>query len=215
MNIIARRVLPYPDNLAFFAARGLPTTPEVMRFAGQFAWAYDLAPLEPWLTQESRRVYIDYLLAKPVATLVAPINQWEMMLLFDYRVIREHRTDLEPPAWLETLTGVVYPEQLGLVIFSVVALLMLAWWAWRAPDVRLVIVVVLLLLCYPLAFMVWYGDGFAVERHAVPTAIQWRLALWLALVFACDAGLFSRLKVLQESGKVDGESSQLSVDSYQ
>ncbi|MFN8371578.1 MAG: hypothetical protein U0694_01690 [Anaerolineae bacterium] len=194
MNIIARRVLPYPENTAFFAARGMPTTPDVMRFAGQFAWAYDLSPIEPWLTQDSRRVYLQFLLSDPLATVLAPINQWEMLLLFDYRVIDEHRPDIVLPSWIETLTGFAYPEHLGLVIVSIVGLLLLALWAWRAPDVRLAIVFVLLLLLYPLAFMVWYGDGFAVERHAVPSALQWRLTLWLSIVFALDA-LSSRSKL--------------------
>jgi hypothetical protein len=186
MNIIARRVLPYPDNTAFFAARGMPTTPDVMRSAGQFAWAYDLTPIEPWLTQESRSVYLQYLMADPINTVMTPLNQWEMILLFDYPVIQEHRPDIQPPAWIATLTGAVYPEHMGLIIFSIIGLLLLMWWAWRAPDMRLAIVVTLLLLLYPLAFMVWYGDGFAVERHAVPSAIQWRLTIWLAILFSLD-----------------------------
>ncbi len=203
MNIIARRVLPYPDNVAFFAERGMPTTPAVMRFAGQFAWAYDLTPLEPWLTQESRRVYLQYLLSDPIETFLTPIHRWEMILLFDYRVIQEHRRDIVLPSWVETLTGFAYPEHLGFVIFSEIGLLLLVLWVWRAPDVRLSIVIVLLLLLYPLAFMVWYGDGFAVERHAVPTAIQWRLTMWLAILFALDTLLFSRLQVPLERDKVE------------
>jgi hypothetical protein len=187
MNIIARHVLPYPDNVAFFAARGMPTTPDVMRFAGQFAWAYDLTPIEPWLTHESRGVYIQYLLSKPIDTVFTPIDQWEMILLFDYPVIQEHRPDIQLPMWIETLTGVVYPEHMGLIIFSIVGLMLLVVWAWRAPDTRLAIVITLLLLLYPLAFMIWYGDGFAVERHAVPSAIQWRLTIWLGIVFSLDA----------------------------
>jgi hypothetical protein len=186
MNIIARRVLPHPDNTAFFTARGMPATPDVMRFAGQFAWAYDLSPVEPWLTQESRSVYLQYLMSNPISTFMTPINQWEIILLFDYPVIQVHRPDIQLPAWIETLTGIVYPEHMGLVIFSIIGLLLMASWAWRAPDMRLAIVLTLLLLLYPLVFMVWYGDGFAVERHAVPSAIQWRLTIWLAILFSLD-----------------------------
>lgn len=192
MNVIARRVLPFPDEVAFFAARGMPTTPDVMRFAGQFAWAYDLSPIEPWLTQESRRVYLQYLLAAPLETFLTPLNEWEMLLLFDYRVIQEHRRDIVLPVWIDWLTGFAYPEHLGLVVVSTLGWLLLGLWAWRAADRRLVIVGTLILLWYPLAFIAWFGDGFAVERHAVPDAIQWRLAMWLAILFACDALLYRR-----------------------
>jgi hypothetical protein len=50
---------------------------------------------------------------------------------------------------------------------------------WLAP-------LALLLLLYPMMFLVWHGDAMEVGRHSVLNGVQFRLALWMLALFVID-----------------------------
>jgi hypothetical protein len=59
---------------------------------------------------------------------------------------------------------------------------------WKRTAVLLV-PVMMIVLTYPLAAIVWHGDAAEVGRHALMVAIQLRLGLWMLLLFAADVVL--------------------------
>ena len=46
---------------------------------------------------------------------------------------------------------------------------------------------VMILLVYPLAAMVWHGDSHEIDRHVLPIVVQARIGFILLLLLAVDS----------------------------
>lgn len=191
VNVMAHRILPYPDRTQFFVDRGMPNTPEVMAYAGQttFAWSFslDFPAFGSWIDTDAKQVYTRYLLSRPVESLTEPLRWWNRLMLFEHDLLTAYMETPRIEQWQRPLTALIYTETGGLVLLSTGGLLALAFALWnRAWDWRLSIPITLLLLTYPLMFLNWHGDSHAVERHALHVALQWRLAMGWLILFALD-----------------------------
>jgi len=191
VNVMAHRILPYPDKTQFFVDRGMPNTPEVMAYAGQgnFAWSFDLdfPAFGDWIDQDAKRVYVEYLLSRPVESLTEPLIWWNRLLLYERDLLTDYMSTPVIPAWQKPITAVFYTETWGLLVLSAAGLVIFgASVLTRGWDWRYAIPIALLLLVYPIAFLNWHGDSHAVERHALHVALQWRLAMWFFILFAVD-----------------------------
>ncbi|MDX1992658.1 MAG: hypothetical protein SF029_09720 [bacterium] len=191
VNVLAHRVLPFPDRAQFFFDRGMPNTPEVLAYAGQtnFAWTFDLSfpAFGEWIDTDAKSVYARYLLSRPVQSITEPLDWWNRLLLFEHNLLAAYMDTPYEAAWQKPITALVYTETWGLLLLSLVGFGAVAFsLLYFGLDWRLLLPLTLLLLVYPLAFLNWHGDSHAVERHALHVALQWRLALWLFILVAFD-----------------------------
>lgn len=191
VNVMAHRILPDPERTAFFVERGMPNTPEVMAYAGQttFAWSFslDFPAFGSWIDNDAKRVYAEYLLSRPIESMSEPLRWWNRLLLYEHNLLIAYMESPYIAPWQRPLTALIYTETWGLLLLSAAGLLVFTLrliyvgWDWRQS-----LPLLLVMLAYPLMFLNWHGDSHAVERHALHVALQWRLAMWLLLLFAVD-----------------------------
>ena len=224
LNVLSVRVLPDDAALNFFAARGMPVSPALLRMEGKWAsgedWAFyrspELEEFRGWTRAHAKRVYFQFLLSRPCWTLTAPLETNLDYLvsadLYDYR-----------PAWFkaplpEKLENILYPQifhqtakledasakdlwklllWLMLVVISSVA-------ALRAKRAEALVSLAMIALVYPTSLLIWHGDAMEILRHALKIGIGLRLATWLLIFIALDAYLKlreDRRASLKEQGK--------------
>ncbi len=137
-----------------------------------------------WIKSRGRYVYVRYLIADPVALVLAPLEDIDHMVSPDSSEYR--RREHPDPAWFGALRGILYPKKVGLVLtWAAVLLAVLSFALWRQPQsVDYLVPVVLLATAFPLMIVVWHGDAVELERHAAQIAFQLRLALWMGSGFA-------------------------------
>ena len=212
---LAYRILPDQDALAYFERAGLPVSEGLLKITGMRGVEYQSLLLDDpafeavrqWTNAHGKATYIEYLLAHPWLTLTQPLDHSAELLngtaetvLYGAIVATDtYRVPLLQgqviPRWLRGLTKVLFPI-LPVWAYAVVylALAGLAGWALlRGWDpASWLVIAALLVTVYPLMALVWHGNPMEIGRHALQVAIAFRLAGWLALVFAVDRGLHLR-----------------------
>lgn len=200
MNVIGKRVLPDPESRAYFAQLGMPVTPALMRLSGHFAWDRDLAffkdpalqDFRDWLHTRGKSSYRRFLLAHPNITLGAPVRNAEALLTPN---LDGYRPAGFSPILKGALAEVLYFKERAF------------WWMWtsgllvgfaftvafRKGEPTWLVPLVLILLAYPHAIIIWHGDAAEVGRHALQVGVHFRLGLWILLFFAADM-LVARMK---------------------
>jgi hypothetical protein len=186
-NVLAQRILPDQDALAFFAECGMPITPELLDLAGGYASSgnrafYQEPALEPyrvWLHASGKSCYMRWLLSRPLASLHQPWLDLEWLLAFE-DVSRFHPQRYDPvlPWYVERI---LYPQDALLWLWaltSVAALIAIWKKAWKA-NLAWVVFIGLCLLIYPHVFIVWHGDVPGTHRHALTVSLQFVLSFWL------------------------------------
>lgn len=205
VNVLGRRILPDPEYRTYFAKRGMPLTPDVMRLSGQLAWSQDrlfyrdpaLHEFRQWVHTQGKRTYMRFLVAHPGHGLVEPFR---------------HAQDLVAPNLNYFQTGgfsPILPEALGAAIFweewprlliwgPLILVLGLRMIIHQRQRNLLLLSVVLILLFYPHAAIAWHGDANGVGRHAFLASLHLRIGLWLLLLSSADMLLLGEsLQVLK------------------
>ncbi len=193
LNVLGQRVLPRQEYLADFARCGMPITPALTRMAGKAGsgddWAFYNDPalegFRVWLYAEGKPCYMRWLISNPQMALEDPLAHIGL-LLADREDVYSAREFV--PVYPPILETIVYPSELPFLL----------WWAsaiavglavgaldWR-HDSFLSVPLLMTLLVYPHAFLVWHGDAMEVGRHALQVGIQWHLGMLLLLLFGVD-----------------------------
>ena len=97
----------------------------------------------------------------------------------------EYRLPNSPdPVWAKAISGVFFPRNMkNLVLFIIVSTMILTLGRrLYGAEPLLFTALGLLVLAYPLAFLVWHGDSIELERHSYQVALQVRLAAWLLFI---------------------------------
>jgi hypothetical protein len=194
-NVLGRRILTNPEAVDFFAACGMPVTPELMRLTGEFADGLDrafyvdpaLVDYRSWLHRSGKSCYMKWLLSNPARSFREPLNEFNGLLgiqnLQSFLFSRKFSPVL--PGRIQAL---LYPSRVPLIVFvlalmiTIIAGLTKAWQknpAWLIP-------IVLILLVLPHYFLVWHGDVLGIDRHVITVSIQLYLGTWLLLLMLLD-----------------------------
>lgn len=200
-NSLYHRVLPDPAATAFFAARGMPQTKDVMICAGRYAYTCP-APeaLQRWVIADGKAVYQAWLLyTLPARTI--DLARW---FLTDAVPGRLYRGYPEPPIASRfysalSLLPMGFPLTGPLLAgLAVVAFLRAGYGRWRqgwrfggAEGIWLAWIVV----AGANLFVSYWGDAMEVKRHALIPCLTLTLAF---------SGLLFRLWSLPFSGNPKG-----------
>lgn len=199
-NVLAQRILPDQQAVKFFAACGMPVTPELLELSGGFANSNDrafytdpvLEPYRVWLYSGGKSCYMRWLISRPLASLRAPWGDVPWLLTFS-EVTRFYPQAYEPvlPWYMEKI---VYPQSLQWVLLGLTTIAaLLAIWKklWKANPAW-VVFIGLCLLIYPHVFLVWHADVPGTHRHALTVSIQFVISFWFIGLFFLEA-IFARL----------------------
>jgi|GEM_PF-2074288 len=188
VNVITRRVLTNPEQLAWFEAQGMPVTPDLLRLSGNLGWENNWAPfddfaLQPfrdWLVANGKPAYIRYMLSHPFWLVLDPLRHLSDMLVMRDLHLYASKTFTPPlPAWL---TGFFFLGQNAplLGFLAAVALIGGGMMVVRSRfQPRRLIPWAVLALAWPHAIIVWHGDAAEIGRHSITVSAQLRLALWM------------------------------------
>jgi hypothetical protein len=193
MNNLAANILPYPDKVAFFAARGLPTTPEALSFAGYVPARYrgDWRPIfGEWLDTRAQSAYIEYLLANPPARLWEALRVWPKYLdpefLIDERVRSAENLAYASQWQAQNRHWFYNPSGLSFLLWGGMLSVPLLWGAWRGrADGRWLLPLALILTTLPMVVLNLNADAYEA-RHHVANSLKLRLGVLLLLFFVLD-----------------------------
>lgn len=192
LNVFSQRILRDPEIVEYFANRGMPVTPALMKRAGSYAndgdHAYyndpELAGFRTWLDGHGKSTYISYLATHPIWALSAPGPDFR--IVFSTPDIDIYR----PWGMAKPLGGAlaefVSPNGSMFVALTAASLVsfMCAILVRRRRGGKIDFTLPLMLLFFGIAYgyVTWHGDDMEVERHAVQAAILLRLGLWLLML---------------------------------
>ncbi len=116
------------------------------------------------------------------------------------------------------LNEILYPTRFGLIYFFGVNILaaFLAAYAWLHKKADWLVPLVLILLSYPQAVIVWAGDANDIARHSIPHNVLMRLGTWMLLLLVVDGMVPMILSKLPEfHRKTTPTSNHSSIDPNQ
>jgi hypothetical protein len=195
LNLLVHRILPNAEARSYFAARGMPITPQLMKQQAQsvndpiFFQTPELRPFADWWMANGRRTWATFLLTHPLYLLHPLLTDGRDMYGPNMEV---YESSGFHSAWRAALSVIAYPEGPGLVVFTLICALMVGMalprrdWL-RSPERW--IPLALVLLGFGMGLFNQHCDAREIPRHAVHTNLHLRLGLWLLVAQALDAFL--------------------------
>lgn len=186
-NVLAQRILPDQQAVAFFADCGMPVTPQLLNLAGGFANSENrafytdpaLESYRTWQYSKGKSCYMYWLFSRLLTSLREPWTDFARLLTFeDVSSFYPQRYEPLLPWYAERL---LYPRDAVLWLWGLItfATLVAVWKkAWRINKAWAVSIG-LCLLIYPHLFIVWHGDVLGTDRHALTVSLQFVLSFWL------------------------------------
>lgn len=189
-NNLLARVLPVPEHRAFFEARGLPVTAELLAEVGGNLTELSLFEqdaLVNWVLAKGPSTYIEFLITHPAWAIGEFISG--TILGFSENVQPFFRRSETTPEALVYWGNLLHPTDAGVSLVVVGELMILGGVAWRRST-RLQAIGVLLgvILVGDLAtlFIAIHGDAAGIVRHALGGVMPLRLLMWLTAPFILD-----------------------------
>lgn len=205
MNVIGRRILPDAEATAYLAQLGMPVTPELMRLSGHYAWDRNraffkdpaLEDFRNWLNRHGKSSYVRFLLAHPSRTAQDPLRNAEVIIapkLDHYRAAGFY------PIVSGALAELIYAKDWALFWLWTSGLIvgLSLTVALRTGNTILVVPLVLILLTYPHAVIIWHGDAAEVGRHALQVGVHFRLGLWLLIIYLLDIVFLAKKRAVPD-----------------
>lgn len=190
IKVIEQRILTDESNLAFFEANGMPVNETLMGFAGRkegsiFEW-FETPELEEfieWHNKNGKRVYLKYLLSDPFKLFGDPIVNAKFLVKSNPIFYYSPRgfENIFP----ESLSAIIFfryldPKSIAFTLFCV--LLGLGLYIFEKKD-QFVVPLLMGLMLYPHALIIWTASGGDVNRHAYQFRIQFRLTVILLFIY--------------------------------
>ena len=196
-NVISKRILTSESARDFFIAHGAPfdeipaerLPADCIEDCGSMHRFLRVDPdgqiLLDWYRAEGKAVYLRYLLHDPIRILSQPLRQLASMLSPDST---EYRLRVYPdPAWIGVVRQILLPRSTALIlVWSAALLLAAAWRLSRGGNEHLLIPSIVILISFGLMFIIWFGDGIELERHATQISLQLKESIWQASIFLID-----------------------------
>ena len=190
IKVIEQRILTDNSNLAFYEANGMPVSEKLMEFAGRkeggvFEWfgTPELAEFIQWHNENGKRVYLKYLLSDPIKLFFDPFKNIRFL-------VNSNPIFYYSPRGFEQ----IFPQGLGEIIFIklldrksfifslVIFLVGFGIYILKKKE-HFVTPLILAVLLYPHALIVWTASGGDVNRHAFQFRVQFRLTIILLFIF--------------------------------
>jgi hypothetical protein len=209
---LALRLLKDDKAVDFFTRRGLPVGEALMsvtqmtppEFQKYFLTSENMQGVREWVNSQGKTTYLQYLLLRPLKSLVEPISASAKLINGGSMEYRREELPVRPiPKVITRISNIFYPRSpiiLGLML--AISITGATWWLHSLEKVSVwLIVLALVVSIYPMMFITWHGNPQEVERHAVQIAVQIRLAGWMAVVvwlawlsLKIESGLFSNIE---------------------
>lgn len=186
MNVFSQRILPNPEYRQFFIQHGLPDTPQVMRFSGQWANSYngDWAGLNKWLKKKARSTYYQFLLTHPNFAFLEPLHHSKELLDGDWTSYGKNTVN---NGLQNILSHFVWPHGFYLLVMILSSMaLIFTCTLRRCITPHILFAITILFLVLPGVFATWHGDAMEIIRHSVGNSLQLRLGLVLVILFCLD-----------------------------
>lgn len=196
--IVANRVVPSPDRLAWFVAEGMPVPtdgnwdPNAMEKDPAFG---------PWVREEGRATYAKFLLTHPWYTLTAPMPDMVSVRRSYGDPVEPKVTMLSPADGYGTARPVI-PEQVEQLVFEpgatgtiLTALVLVLGWAalrWRWADRRWAVPLGVIVISLASLVVGWHGATPELPRLAIVSAVALRIGLIVLAGFLAEAELAGR-----------------------
>jgi hypothetical protein len=193
-NTVLHRILPNEEFMKYFKSNEMPVSTELLALSGGLAYSDNFAvfnspalnDVEKWLFKYGKQVYVRFLLAHPLYTLISP---WQNINdLLGTEGLTGYAPDNYNPI-LEWWFGGLYPNSLWLMLLLSLTGIAGSLWTkpWREQQRTFLLMTGFLTLFFPHFYLVWHGDADEVARHAIQASLQLRLSLWLLLFLSLDS----------------------------
>lgn len=205
-DVIMYRVLPDPEARAYFAERGMPCGPEVMKYQGRRRSKFrnplwkDSPAFEAWLTPRGVRAYQVWLL-----THWAPFRDpWQALPKYRARPAWYHKHTQIRPIWVTLIDFYLFIGRAPTWVWLLVLFLPLVDWLTTRRVVPLAAMGAMLVLAtYAEAFVVFNGECDEMSRLMMPVGILYRMSLAVGVAWTVDwvrRLLANRWRVTRPSG---------------
>ena len=194
LNTIGMRILPNLEYVEYFQMRGMPIDAALLERSGKHLHADNNAlvtdprfkKLLDWVRENGRREYVRFLWFYKADALQNVFQ--DVQLLINPDLYYYTATGFKPILKNVRFEEILYPARFGLFIFLVANLLAAASsvWAFYERKYMWLLPVFLILLAYPQAVFIWNADANEIGRHSLYHNIQWRLGLWVLILYAID-----------------------------
>jgi hypothetical protein len=187
------RVFPFPQRIAWFAARGMPQSAALDSLAASAKpnrkSATVIAPhlggrqwraLSTWFNRKSQVLYLEYLLTHPGYDVTAPFVSPELTFNDANGNLAFYAGPYTP---LPVISTIMFPPGDVIAVLGLLsASLAVARRLTGLAEIRAVVVMAIVGM---LAILIaWQGDGMEVARHTIEGNVEVRLAVLVTMLFA-------------------------------
>jgi len=209
---LALRLLPDDEAREYFEAAGLPVDQNLMQITTMDGYEYqdylanhsEMEHVREWIDQSGVATYMQYLLSKPISSMLEPIRQFPSLLggnNLEYHAPLYGVSTI--PHWLHNFTSKVYPRS-PLAFLSILGMSIVGVWWYVSSDLNQsswVVIGILLVSLYPMLFIIWHGNPMEIERHAAQIGVQFRFMGWMAGLFLLDHLSLGEIVILPNRNK--------------
>jgi hypothetical protein len=194
LNTISLRILPNPDYVSYFEARGMPINSVLMERGGKHLHSDNnalvvnpqLEIFRNWIQENGKQEYIRFLWFYKADTLQNPFTNFDVV--FSPDLYYYTATGFRPIIKNIRFDEILFPRRFGLILFLISNLLAvgLAVIAFYERKLAWVLPLMLILLTYPQTILVWNADANDLARHSLYHNVMMRLGFWILVLFFVD-----------------------------
>lgn len=199
LMITSLRIYPSETYTGYFKAHGMPVDDKLVTMSrnpqpGQKFVVYGALESDPaqaayrqWLSVRGRAEYFKFLWFFKADALQSVFLQTPQESFYP-DVLYYTATGYRPILSNQHLSEVIYPTSFGLVFFFAASLLaaFLACYAYGQKKTIWLVPLLMILLVYPQAVLVWAGDANDIARHSIVHNVLLRLGVWILVFFVLD-----------------------------
>ena len=193
------RIYPSETYTEYFRAHGMPVDDRLVemsrniepgkKFAVNIALTFDedQEVYRQWALERGSSAYIRYLWFFKADTFQKVFTETAGQSFFP-DVFYYTATGYKPILKDARITEFLYPTRFGLFFFFAANMIaaFLAAIAWREQKALWYLPLLMILLSYPQAVLVWSADVNDIARHSISHNVLLRLGLWMLIFFVLD-----------------------------
>lgn len=209
----ALRVFPSEEYTEYFRQHGMPIDDRLVQIARNpepgkkftvniaFTFDEDQEEFRQWAMGPGRAEYMKFLWFYKAQTFQNVFTETPGQSFYP-DVYYYTATGYRPIIKDARISELLYPTRFGLVFFFAANLFaaFIAALAWRDRKPLWLAPVLMILLSYPQAVLIWAADANDISRHSIAFNILLRLGVWMLIFFVADsllADLSARIKFLK------------------
>ncbi len=199
LMITSLRIYPSEEYTEYFRQHGMPvdddlvalsrSTPEDKFIVNKALYFNDdQEAYRQWVLEHGRREYAKFLWFYKSDTLQNVFLETPGQSFYP-DVFYYTATGYHPIITDTRISEILYPTRFGLLFFfaaNLIAAFLLPL-AWRDRKALWLAPLLMILLTYPQAVLVWAGDANDIARHSIPHNVLLRLGVWMLIFFIADS----------------------------